>query len=160
MLFMRQRNNNNQTAQQGQPATDAAQQDDQFLDLTPATDADNEEINKRKESDPAPPPTTPIDASVVLTRVSQDDDKVVRARAMVIGATEGTCTATFTPVGGGTAVTATGEVTNQGTQYGCGNMDAGLDKFLADGDYEVRISLQTSTGTTLSNNTLNVTIKR
>jgi hypothetical protein len=110
------------------------------VDYSPATTTDNEEINQQKQDGSLEEPT-PVPETITLSfsRLTQDLTNTVVVRALVSGATDGTCTLTFTQ--GSHTLSRTAAVENKGNYYGCAGFDVPVSEFPVGGSWQAKLAV-------------------
>lgn len=119
------------------------------VDYSPATDSDNDAIEKEKSN---PTKNTPIDNNessgptagnfeVTITGANPDNtNKLARVSSLVNGITEGTCTVKFSKSGQST-ITATNQVALITNSYACPNFAVPYDQFPTGGEWTVSLTV-------------------
>lgn len=108
------------------------------------TEADKEIVDEHKEEiskdqDKTDEPEKPETISLALTRASQlDDGQPLNIRAVISGATSGTCQVTLAKSGQST-LSKTFPVTFEATSASCADANIPASEFGADGDWQLKI---------------------
>jgi hypothetical protein len=99
-----------------------------------------------KDPNPVQPPSSDA-AAVTITRVNQTDG-LLQVRALVSGATSGTCSVAMSQ--SDLVVNQANPITLQANQYGCGVLDIPLSKFSQSGSWLLVLTITDASGKSLA----------
>jgi cytoskeletal protein RodZ len=155
--WQRFHNNSQNTTPTDNPITTSPSDQEPVRSDSPASPDKDEDI-PAKQPTKNPTTTTSSSLSVDITYHSfnEDTNKAV-IRAMVDGATQGTCTATFKK-SGYSAVTQTSNVELATSYYTCGKLELARSRFPAAGTWSVSVTLN-SGGKSVTSSSETITIK-
>lgn len=117
---------------------------DQIIDFSPGTEADNREIEAQKENGTLNAESSQSGRlSASIARASQDANGTLQVRVTVSGATAGSCQMLLTNIATNDLVKRESPIVNKGTYYACEGFDVPRDN-LNNGQWRALITIQSA----------------